>query len=80
MDGGYSVWYRFYDVITKQEVKKSYYCYSKKVMLDFTKELEKKGARVVVKPVKGFEDRLIAFVLLNMKNTKCNLIELAEER
>lgn len=43
-------------------------------------DLEKKGARIIVKPVKGFEDRLIAFVLLNMKNTKCNLIELAEER
>jgi methylmalonyl-CoA/ethylmalonyl-CoA epimerase len=43
-------------------------------------ELKKKGARVIVEPVKGFEDRLIAFVLLNMKNTKCNLIELAEER
>jgi methylmalonyl-CoA/ethylmalonyl-CoA epimerase len=42
--------------------------------------LEKKGARVVVKPVTGFENRLIAFVLLNMKNTKCNLIELAEEK
>lgn len=43
-------------------------------------ELEKKGARVVVKPVIGFENRLIAFVLLNMKNTKCNLIELAEKK
>ena len=43
-------------------------------------ELEKKGAKVIVKPVKGFEDRLIAFVMLNMKNTKCNLIELAEEK
>lgn len=41
-------------------------------------EMEKKGARVVVKPVTGFENRLIAFVLLNMKNTKCNLIEFAE--
>lgn len=44
------------------------------------KEMEKKGARIIVKPVKGFEDRLIAFVLLNMKNTKCNLIEFAEEK
>jgi len=43
-------------------------------------ELEKKGARVVVKPVLGFENRLTAFVLLNMRNTKCNLIELAEEK
>ena len=43
-------------------------------------KLEKRGARVLVKPVVGFENRLIAFVLLNMKNTKCNLIEIAEEK
>lgn len=43
-------------------------------------ELEKNGARVLVEPVKGFEDRLIAFVLLNMQNTKCNLIEFVEEK
>ena len=36
----------------------------------------KNGARLVVAPVKGFEDRLIAFLMLNMKKTKCNLIEL----
>lgn len=50
---------------------------------DIHKEVEnmrQKGARVVVEPVKGFEDRLIAFVMLNMKNTKCNLIEFAEEK
>lgn len=41
-------------------------------------EMEKNGARVLVRPVPGFENRLIAFVLLNMKNTKCNLIEFAE--
>lgn len=43
-------------------------------------ELEKNGARLIVKPVTGFENRMIAFVLLNMKNTKCNLIELVEEK
>ena len=42
-------------------------------------ELESKGAVVIVKPVVGFENRLIAFVYLNMKHTDCNLIELAEE-
>lgn len=50
---------------------------------DIYKEVENmrsKGAKVVVEPVKGFEDRLIAFVMLNMKNTKCNLIEFAEEK
>ncbi len=38
------------------------------------------GARVIVEPVIGFENRLIAFLILNMKNTKCNLIELAEPK
>ena len=35
-------------------------------------KMVKKGARLVVAPVKGFEDRLIAFLMLNMKKTKCN--------
>ena len=48
---------------------------------DIHKEVEimvKNGARLVVEPVKGFDDRLTVFLLLNMKNTKCNLIELVE--
>ena len=48
---------------------------------DIHKEVEKmvkNGARVVVEPVIGFDDRLIAFLLLNMENTNCNLIELVE--
>ena len=48
---------------------------------DIHKEVEKmvkNGARLVVKPVKGFDDRLIAFLLLNMRNTNCNFIELVE--
>lgn len=55
-------------------------CFEVKDIYHEVEELERKGARVIVKPVKGFEDRLIAFVLLNMKNTKCSLIELAEEK
>ena len=50
---------------------------------DITKELNNmkdKGARVIVEPTKGFEDRLITFVLLNMKNTNCNLIEFVEQK
>jgi len=46
---------------------------------DIQQEIDKmveNGARLVVAPVKGFEDRLIAFLMLNMKKTKCNLIEL----
>tara|TARA_Y100000996_G_scaffold163152_1_gene126736 strand:+ start:632 stop:1039 length:408 start_codon:yes stop_codon:yes gene_type:complete len=39
--------------------------------------MEENGARVIVEPTRGFEGRTIAFVLLNMKNTNCNLIELA---
>ena len=48
---------------------------------DIHKEVEKmvkNGARLVVKPVKGFDDRLIAFLLLKMRNTNCNFIELVE--
>ena len=41
-------------------------------------KMVKKGARLVVAPVKGFEDRVIAFLMLNMKKTKCDLIELVE--
>ena len=50
---------------------------------DIQKEVEKmvkNGARIIVEPVKGFDDRLIAFLLLNMKNTNCNLIELVETK
>ena len=39
-----------------------------------------KGATILVKPTKGFDERLIAFVDLNTKNTKCGLIELLESR
>lgn len=55
-------------------------CFEVKDILKEISELEKKGARVIVEPIKGFEDRLIAFVLLNMQNTKCNLIEFVEEK
>lgn len=50
---------------------------------DIFKEVDKmvnSGGRLIVKPVEGFEGRLIAFVWMNMKNTKWNLIELAEEK
>jgi methylmalonyl-CoA/ethylmalonyl-CoA epimerase len=50
---------------------------------DIHKEIEKmknQGARIIVKPVKGFEGRITAFVLLNMENTNCNLIEFAEKK
>ena len=49
---------------------------------DLTSELEKmekNGARIIVQPTKGFENRLIAFVMLNLKYSNCNLIELVEK-
>ena len=48
---------------------------------DIHQEIEnmvKNGARLVVKPTTGFENRLIAFLFLNLKKTNCNLIELVE--
>lgn len=42
--------------------------------------LAKKGATVLVNPVKGFDERRIAFVDLNTKNTNCGLVELLETR
>ena len=50
---------------------------------DIHKELDllsSKGATILVTPVKGFDERLIAFVDLNMKNTRCGLIELLETK
>ena len=41
-------------------------------------KMVKKSARLIVEPVKGFYNRLIAFLILNMKNTNSNLIELVE--
>ena len=43
-------------------------------------KMKKNGARIVVDVVKGFEERLTAFVMLDMKNTNCNLIELVEKK
>ena len=43
-------------------------------------KMKKNGARIIVDNVKGFEERLTAFVLLDMKNTNCNLIELAAKK
>jgi methylmalonyl-CoA/ethylmalonyl-CoA epimerase len=55
-------------------------CFEVKDIHKQVNEMAKKGATVLVKPVKGFDDRLITFVDLNMKNTKCGLIELLEEK
>lgn len=42
-DGGYSVWYQYYDYSIKQYLKKSFYAYNKKKMLEFTNNLENNG-------------------------------------
>ena len=55
-------------------------CFEVKNIYEQIEEFSKKGATVLVKPVKGFDDRLIAFVDLNMKNTKCGVIELLEKK
>ena len=55
-------------------------CFEVDDIIETLKQLKENGARIIVEPTKGFENRLIAFVLLNMKNTNCNLIELAEKR
>ena len=48
---------------------------------DLSKTIDKiikEGGRLIVSPVEGFEGKQIAFVLLNMKKTNFNLIELVE--
>lgn len=55
-------------------------CFEVKDIFKEIEKMTKNGARIIVEPTKGFEDRLIAFVLLNMKNTNCNLIEFVERK
>jgi len=43
-------------------------------------EMVKKGAKPIIKPVIGFENRMTAFVFLPFSDLNCNLIELAEEK
>jgi len=55
-------------------------CFEVNNIFEEVEKIRKKGGRIIVEPTKGFEDRLIAFVLLNMKNTNCNLVEFAEKK
>jgi|SRR5579864_2254894 len=55
-------------------------CFEVNNIHEHLSNMEKKGATVLVKPVIGFDNRLIAFLDLNMKNTKCGLIELLESK
>lgn len=54
-------------------------CYEVNNIESELESLSKKGATILVKPVKGFDKRRIAFVDLNTKNTKCGLVELLEK-
>lgn len=42
--------------------------------------MKKNGARTIVESVIGFVERLFAFLYINMKQTKYNLIELVESK
>ena len=44
-------------------------CFEVDDIIDTLKQLKESGARIIVEPTNGFENRLIAFVLLNMKNS-----------
>lgn len=53
-------------------------CFEVKNIQTELESFAKKGATILVNPVKGFDERRIAFVDLNTKNTKCGLVELLE--
>ena len=55
-------------------------CFEVDNIYDEIENMKKNGARVIVEPTEGFENSLISFVLLNMKNTNCNLIEFVEKK
>ncbi len=55
-------------------------CFEVKNIQMEVEKMKNNGARVIVEPVMGFEERLIAFLYINMKHTKCNLIELVETK
>ena len=55
-------------------------CFEVENIFEEVENMKNKGARVIVEPTIGFEDRLIAFILLNLKNTNCNLIELVNKK
>ena len=54
-------------------------CFEVKDIESELEEFTRKGATILVNPIKGFDERRIAFVDLNTKNTKCGLVELLEK-
>ena len=55
-------------------------CFEVKDIESELESLASKGATILVNPVKGFDERRIAFADLNTKNTKCGLVELLETK
>ena len=55
-------------------------CFEVDNLSETINEIVEKGGRLIVSPVKGFEERQTAFVFLNMKKTNLNLVELAEKK
>ena len=53
-------------------------CFEVENIFEDIERMKKSGARVIVEPTTGFEDRLIAFVLLNMKNIEIKITKLIE--
>ena len=53
-------------------------CFEVDDLSETINDIVKKGGRLIVSPVEGFEGKKIAFVLLNMKKTNLNLVELVE--
>ena len=55
-------------------------CFEVNNLSETINQIVEKGGRLIVSPVKGFEERQTAFVFLNMKKTNLNLVELAERK
>ena len=55
-------------------------CFEVDNLSETINEIVEKGGRLIVAPVEGFEGKQIAFVLLNMKKTNLNLVELVEKQ
>ncbi|HEU5221664.1 MAG TPA: VOC family protein [Candidatus Nitrosotalea sp.] len=55
-------------------------CYEVNDIESELESLAKKGATILVNPVKGFDERRIAVIDLNTKNTNCGLVELLETK
>ena len=49
VDGGYTIWYKYYDYSCQEFIKKSFQAKTKSLMLDFTKKLENNGYKFVGK-------------------------------